>query len=139
MTAANTNSKPKSEDQPLDPAVERVRRKMMRLMGISVVIMMVGLIAAIGAIFYKISGKGKEKELTSVSSQGVPTIPPVANNAALRDIVGEIRLPTGAELIDTQLESGQILLRIKSGSGEISLWVYDLSANRVFAKISVSP
>ena len=54
------------DDAPLDPAVERVRRKVMRLMGISVAIMMVGLMAVIGAIFYKISSSGSEKtEITA--------------------------------------------------------------------------
>lgn len=133
------NTKPKNEDEPLDPAVERVRRKMMRLMGISVAIMMVGLIAVIGAIFYKISGKGEEKKLAGTDQQGVPAVSRVDSNSAMRDIVGEIRLPSGAKLIDTQLESNQILLRIEMESGEVSLWIYDLSANRVFAKIAVNP
>jgi len=48
------------EEQPLDPAMERVRRKMVRLMVISIGIMMVGLMAVLGAIVYKIGGSGEQ-------------------------------------------------------------------------------
>ena len=51
----------KEEDEkPLDPAMENVRKKMVRLLAISLGVMMVGLMAVLGAIVYKISGGGKE-------------------------------------------------------------------------------
>ena len=41
------------EDKPLDPMVENVRRRMMRLMVVSIGIMMIGLMAVLGSIVYK--------------------------------------------------------------------------------------
>lgn len=142
MNASNTSPN-NNEDAPLDPAVERVRKKMMRLMGISVAIMMVGLVAVIGAIFYKINAKPKEKPAVGVvtSEQGVPM---VGNGAAMatnldttKDIAGRIVLPQGAQILSSQMNGGRLLLNVKRGDGEMELWVYDLAANRVFAKIVI--
>lgn len=47
------------EDQkPLDPAMERVRRKLARLLAISIGTLLVGLMAVLGAIVYKSGGSG---------------------------------------------------------------------------------
>ncbi len=129
------------DDAPLDPAVERVRRKVMRLMGISVAIMMIGLMAVIGAIFYKISGSGSKK--TVVASEGdhqvvmtetgeIKSLDVINSN-----ITGTIKLPAGARLINTEFSNNRILLTIKSDEDELFLWIYDLAANRVFSRITI--
>jgi hypothetical protein len=41
------------EDEPLDPAMERVRTKMVRLLAVSIGTMMVGLFAVLFAVIYK--------------------------------------------------------------------------------------
>lgn len=43
------------EEEPLDPAMERVRRKLVRLMIVSSSIMIIGLGAVFAGIFYRIS------------------------------------------------------------------------------------
>ena len=138
MNASNTIPD-KDEDAPLDPAVERVRKKMMRLMGISVAIMMVGLVAVIGAIFYKINAKPKEKPTVNIatSAKGIPMAVTGANLDTTKDIAGRIVLPQGAQILSTQMNGGRLLLNVKRGDGEMELWVYDLAANRVFAKIVI--
>lgn len=143
MKAENSNANNLNEDKPLDPAVERVRRKMMRLMAISISIMMIGIMAVIGAIFYKISGSPKKNTTpalnsapnSTMNSDGVPVIAPNTD----RDIVGNIQLPEGSKLVSSTLEGNRILLKIDTTDGERLLWIYDLGANRVFAKIKVSP
>lgn len=138
----NMNSKINDEDAPLDPAVEKVRRKVMRLMGISIAIMMVGLMAVIGAIFYKISGSGSKKTATEVvgdSKVGMLPSGEIRNIDAMGAVIaGNINLPDGSRVEKADLNNGQILLMIKSGEGELSLWIYDLAANRVFAKIAIN-
>jgi len=126
MNAGNMNSNPDSEEAPLDPAVERVRRKMMRLMGISVAIMMTGLMAVIGAIFYKISGSGDQPSAISGTTDA-----DVTN--------GEIDLPSGSTIVKAELSGGQILLTLKTANEEIALWVYDMATNRVTARIAIKP
>ena len=44
------------DDKPLDPAMEKVRRKLARLMAVSIGIMLVGLMAVLGAVVYKSAG-----------------------------------------------------------------------------------
>lgn len=140
MNADNTNTNDPTnglnDDKPLDPAVERVRRKMMRLMGISVAIMMVGLMAVIGAIFYKISGGGKKNIATPPSEQKIP-IPQLGTLDITTDIVGNITLPQESRILKANMDNGRILLSIRHGDGAMSLWVYDLAANRVFARIAI--
>jgi hypothetical protein len=41
------------EEKPLDPDMEKVRRKMVRLLAVSIGIMFIGLMAVLGAIVYK--------------------------------------------------------------------------------------
>ncbi len=52
---ANINPDIDAEEQPLDPAMERVRRKMIRLLAVSIGIMVIGLMAVLAAIVYKIN------------------------------------------------------------------------------------
>jgi len=136
MNAENINTNNPNDDKPLDPAVERVRRKMMRLMIISVAIMMVGLMAVIGAIFYKISGGGKEKIATPPSEQKMP-VSPLSTLDVTKDIVGNIDLPQGSRILKADMDGERILLSVRHENGAMSLWVYDLSANRVFARIAI--
>jgi hypothetical protein len=41
------------EEKPLDPEMEKVRRKMVRLLAVSIGIMFIGLMTVLGAIVYK--------------------------------------------------------------------------------------
>jgi hypothetical protein len=143
MSANNMNSSLNNEDEPLDPAVERVRRKVMRLMGISIAIMMIGLMAVIGAIFYKISRPTGENIATSGEPQNSANLSqpgkPGNINEQIADLTGNIELPAGSTIINAQLGDGQILLNVKSAAGGHSFWVYDLAAARVFARVTVKP
>ncbi|MCF6321539.1 MAG: hypothetical protein L3J32_07190 [Rhizobiaceae bacterium] len=128
MNANNMNTGTNDEDAPLDPAVERVRAKMMRLMGISVAIMMVGLMAVIGAIFYKIYGG--EEENTAQDRVIEQNVAGISN--------GEIDIPQGSKIVKAELSGGQILLTLEKREGGIALWVYDMANNQVTAKITVN-
>ncbi len=136
------NSKFNDEDAPLDPAVEKVRRKVMRLMGISIAIMMVGLMAVIGAIFYKISNSGGKKTTNEAEGNGKVVMLPSGEirniDAKGADIAANIDLPDGSTVVKVDFDNGRILLMIRLEGGNHSLWVYDLAANRVFAKIAIN-
>ena len=127
MNSHNMNTGTNDEDAPLDPAVERVRRKMMRLMGISVAIMMTGLMAVIGAIFYKISSNDDENV----------AVKPVVEQTATQ-MNGAIDLPVGSKIVKAELSGGHIVLSVETGEGELALWVYDMASNRVTAKIAIN-
>lgn len=113
-----------SEDQPLDPAVERVRRRMVRLMAVSIGIMMTGLMAVLGAIVYKIGQTGSEDEIM-VSQGGT-----IAGQ-------GNIELNDGSAIVSSSLDGNRILLHIQTTGGDNALLVYSLTEGRVIARIAV--
>lgn len=113
------------EEKPLDPAVERVRRRMLRLMVISIGIMMTGLMAVLGAIVYKIGSYGEEVEAVAPAPVGT-----IASE-------GSINLDAGAAIISSSLDGDNILLRIREGDGAGALWIYSLTEGRVVARIAI--
>jgi len=117
---ASTPIRNDDEEMPLDPAIERVRRRMMRLMAVSVAIMMVGLIAVVGAIVYKLSAR----------SPGASTTPEQAR--------AHLQLPAGARVVSAQLDGGDILFTVDPGEGHPQeYWIYRIGEGRVVAKVSI--
>lgn len=117
---APTQIRDDSDEQPLDPAVERVRRRVMRLMFVSVAIMMVGLIAVVGAIVYKLSARGGS----------------VAAGAAGAE--RRLALPPGASVISATLSGEDILFVVDPGDGgRQQFWVYRIGEDRIVARIAL--
>ena len=86
---------------PLDPAFEKIRRKMVRLLALSIAVLFVGLIAVLSAVVYRSSG---------------PSV------AALAERGGAIQLPAGARILESSLGADAILLRVAlEGSEEFLL------------------
>ena len=100
---------------PLDPAMERVRRRLARLMVVSIGIMLVGLMAVLGAVVYRASGGGASQT--------------VANAV--------IDLPEGFDVRDTAVSAERILFFGQlPGNGE-RLLVFDLRTGRLIAEHSI--
>jgi hypothetical protein len=113
------------EEKPLDPATERVRRKMVRLLVVSIGVMMVGLMAVLGAIVYKVSNSGNGAG-GEVASGGVPIEP---------GFEGRVDLPQGAEIVSTALDGDNILLQLRLAQGERQIVIHSLSRNRIIARL----
>ena len=119
----------KEEDEkPLDPAMEKVRRKMIRLLGVSIGVMMVGLMAVLCAIVYKMNGGGKETAAVGaeISAGGALT-------------AGEIVLPTGAYFNGQSLSGDRISLDVTLQGGAREIVVFDMVAKRIVARFAVKP
>ncbi len=105
------------DDPPLDPAVERIRQRLKRLIVISSATLLVGLIAVLAAVIYKI-GPGQDK-------------------AALATVSGEATitgvLPAGATLLSTALDGRLMALTFQTGSA-VRTVIVDLSTNRVIRR-----
>ncbi|GGD94235.1 hypothetical protein GCM10011390_11210 [Aureimonas endophytica] len=100
-------------EKPLDPATERLRRKMVRLLAVSVGVMMVAVMAVLAAVVYKI-GRDRPAALD-------PNVPL------------KVELPAGAEVEDMAMGDGQALLRLRDGAAERLLRI-DLATGRVVAR-----
>ncbi len=111
------------EDKPLDPAMEKVRRKMIRLLVISIGIMMAGVMALLFAIVYKINNKS--------------TAPVAASNISVPqgtdEITGTIALPEGAQINAHSLSGNQILLDLTLSDGSREMALFDMGQGRIVA------
>jgi hypothetical protein len=123
-----SNQKPvEQEDKPLDPVMENVRRKMVKLQLVSAGVMLVMLMVVLSAIVYKVTRPGKADVAQSVSV-AVPGEAPVTAIAAL---------PAGFEVSDVALSGGQILFYGAVAGGDRKAIVFDIAAGRIVADVSV--
>jgi hypothetical protein len=117
------------QEEPLDPAMERIRRKMVLLQLVSGGIMFVCFMAVLGAIVYKINQRTDEPSTTVAASGGfaVPADQPLAATAAL---------PAGFEVQQVSLSGSQILFYGQLSGGR-KLFIFDLSIGRMVADVTV--
>ncbi|PDT82901.1 hypothetical protein [Sinorhizobium sp. BJ1] len=124
MTAIETDEQ---EDKPLDPAMENVRRKMVRLQLVSAGVMLIMLMAVLGAIVYKLtrSDGAAEAALPAVS---VPGEAPLTAIAAL---------PADFSVTDVALSGSQLLFYGSLPGAEPRAIVFDIRAGRIVADVTV--
>ena len=118
----------KDEDEtPLDPVMENVRKKMVRLLLTSLGIMMVGLMAVLGAIVYKINSGGDQPPdaaRTEIPSDGA-------------FIAADIMLPKGAWVNGQSLSGGRISLDVTLQGGAREILVFDIAAQKIVARFAL--
>ncbi len=115
------------DEKPLDPATEKVRRKMVRLLAVSIGVMMVGLMAVLGAIVYKFNDSGRKAAVREAGSAPLP----------YENLEGRIDLPDRAEIVSASLDADRVLLQIRLPDGASSLLVYSLERNRIIARVAI--
>lgn len=125
-----TNIQPEDDqdEKPLDPAMERVRRKMIRLQIVSGIIMFVSLMAVFGAVVYK-TMRAPAKEAAAVTSTGVPSDAPVYVTATL---------PPGFVIQSSSLSGGQIMFFGASAEGVMKSLVVDIQSGRIVADVTIN-
>ncbi len=116
----------RDDEAPLDPAAERLRRKLVRLLFVSGGIMALGLIAVFAAIVYKVDGSGLEREAEAAARSAPP-------------IEAHIAIPAGARLVSTELQGDRALLHLEAPGAASSLIVIDIGSGRVLGRFSLQP
>lgn len=116
------------EDKPLDPAMENVRRKMVRLQLVSGSVMFLSFMAVLGAVVYKASNSGPEV-VTAPTSLAIPAEAPLAATA---------QLPAGFVIDQVSLSGGQILFYGRTGEGARRAMVFDITAGRMIADVAIA-
>ncbi|UXN65032.1 fimbrial protein [Phyllobacterium sp. A18/5-2] len=126
---ANINQDLDGEEEPLDPAMERVRRKMIRLLAVSIGIMVIGLMAVLAAIVYKINQPVQEVATVTRSQ--------TAGQALGAALEGEaITLDPGTRILSHNLSDNTLSLETRLGDGSRQILLYDVTTKRVIARIS---
>jgi hypothetical protein len=118
------------DDKPLDPAVEKVRRKLVRFVGINLGLLFVALMAVVGAIVYK----------TRTEAPAVATLPMTDIPTPAAGVVAEggIVLPRGATILTQSLSGGRIALDVALADGGRAIFLYDLAERRVIGRYTVT-
>lgn len=123
---------PEAEDEkPLDPAMENVRRKMVRLQIVSGAVMFVSLMAVFGAVVYKVWGPGAKPAATATTTAPGALVP---SDQPLKLIAA---LPAGFTVSDVSLSGGQVLFYGKAADGGARAYVFDMASGRIAATIAV--
>lgn len=116
------------EEKALDPAVERVRRKLLRFVAVNLGILFAAVIIVVAAVVYRSVGSG-EKPVAD-SGIGVPTG---------EVLEAEIAVPAGARVVSQSLSGRRVALDLELAGGERSILVYDLAERRVVARLAIRP
>ena len=118
-----------SEEKPLDPAVEKVRRKLVRFVAINLGLLFLALMAVLAAIVYKTNG---ENEAAAVAdSEAAPS--PAEGGVMAGDIV----LPAGARLVSHSLSGNRITLDAELAGGGRAIFLYDIAARRMIGRFDL--
>jgi len=115
------------EDKPLDPAVERVRRKLVRFVAINLGLLFLALMAVVGALVYK-----------ARTSQ--PSEPVAAGDIQLPaggQITGEIVLPVGSRVMSQALSGNRLSIDAELADGSRTIFLYDIAERRVIGQFAV--
>lgn len=116
------------DEKPLDPVMENVRRKMMRLQLVSGGIMLLMFLAVLAAIVYRLTTTEGKPETQASGGFSVPADAP---------LTGGVTLPTGFAVSAVSHSGGQILFYGVTPDGARKALVYDIGAGRIVADIDV--
>ncbi|GGA96116.1 hypothetical protein GCM10011491_25610 [Brucella endophytica] len=124
-------------EPPLDPAMEKVRRKMMRLLAVSIGIMLVGLMAVLAAVVYKINQPSEPEApeaRTDIPGQQavVPETPPAV-------IESQVPLAPGTRLLSQSISGDLVSLETLLPDGGTEIVVYDYKKSRIVARMRLGP
>lgn len=106
------------EEKPLDPAAERLRRRLARLQLVSGGIMLLGFIAVFASIVYKVSEGG--------GGLGAGDTP----------VEATLEIPAGHRIVGTALDGEHALLTLAAPDGSTSLVVVDLASGKILGRYS---
>lgn len=118
-----------ADDKPLDPAVERVRRKLVRFMIVNLGILFIALMAVAIAIVYR-AGRKPEPPASAVPELPLPALDEV--------VQGHIALPPGAQIAGHALSGNRLSLDLTLPGGDRAILIYDIAAGRVISRIAVT-
>ena len=118
------------EEKPLDPAMENVRRKMVKLQLVSGGIMGVLLLAVLATIGYKVTRSSAPAPATT-ASQGLA----IHSDQPLKATAS---LPAGFSVESADLSGSQILFYGRMADGARKAFVFDAGIGRIVADIDIA-
>jgi hypothetical protein len=126
----NRNIAEENDEKPLDPAAERVRRKLVRFVAINLGILFIAIMAVLGALIYKSGFFGP------ATPRGDNAVVPAPADEAFRD--GRIALPAGARVNAHALSGDRLSIDATLADGSRAFFVYDLRQDRMIGRFAIT-
>jgi len=118
---------PIEEEKPLDPATEKMRKKLVKFSAVFMGINMLALMAVLAAIVYKIGGYGDEPD-EAISQASAPIEPGFERM---------LDVPDGTTVLNASENDGNITLNLTLPNGEKEIWLYSISEGQIKGKLSI--
>jgi len=115
------------EEKPLDPAVEKVRRKLVRFVAINLGLLFAALMAVVAALVYK----GMSTREPAVAEPGIEIPSPEGI------VEGQIGIPAGARIVSQSLSGNRLSLSLEMTDGSRAIYIYDVAARRTVGRYVV--
>lgn len=115
-------------EKPLDPAVERVRRKLVRFVAINLGLLFLALMAVVAAIVYRANRK------ESPPAAPATELPVPAEGVLLE---GTIALPEGARVVGHAFSGSRLSLHAVLAGGGQAIFVYDIGEARLIGRFDI--
>ncbi|MER8862730.1 fimbrial protein [Mesorhizobium sp. M0751] len=115
------------EEKPLDPEVEKVRRKLVRFVAINLGLLFLALMVVIAALVYK-------------ARNAPPAAPPLTSDIQVpigETVNGDIVLPVGARVISQSLSGNHLSIDAELADGSRAIFVYDITERRIVGRFSI--
>ncbi|MCP9229543.1 fimbrial protein [Mesorhizobium sp. M1340] len=115
------------EEKPLDPEVEKVRRKLVRFVAINLGLLFLALMVVIAALVYK-------------ARNAPPAAPPLTSDFQVpigEPVNGDIVLPVGARVISQSLSGNHLSIDAELPDGSRAIFVYDITERRIVGRFAI--
>jgi hypothetical protein len=115
------------QEKPLDPAAEKLRKRLIRFMVINFGLLFLALMVVIGALVYKMS-------------RSKAPVPPVAGDIpapAGAPLTGDIVLPVGSKIVSQSLSGNRLSIDAEMADGSRAIFVYDVAERRMVGQFAV--
>lgn len=115
------------EEKPLDPEVEKVRRKLVRFVAINLGLLFLAVMVVIAALVYK-------------ARNAPPAAPPLTSDFQVpigEPVNGDIVLPVGARVISQSLSGNHLSIDAELPDGSRAIFVYDITERRIVGRFAI--
>lgn len=114
-------------EKPLDPGLEKVRRKLVRFIAINLGLLFLALMVVIAALVYK--SRSAKAPAPSLASE----IPVHTGE----QIAGDIVLPVGAKIVSQSLSGNRLSIDAELVDGARTIFVYDITERQMIGHFSI--
>lgn len=114
------------EDKPLDPNVDKLRRKLIRFMVVNLGLLFLALMVVVAALVYK-----------SYTAKPTPPIAGDIQTPAGEPQTGDIVLPVGAKVLSQSLSGDRLSIEAELTDGSRAIFVYDIAERRMIGRYTL--